>query len=276
MSSLRGAFALHSSPVDWCEENWANGNFFAEFYNTISNVFFVLLPMASTFKMQKYCKTVDGSFWGFQILLSIVGIFSGYFHATLSFAGQLLDEWSILWINLYAVAAWCPDRWIEGFATRKQFKMYIVLLAVLMTPLALAHPAINAPMLLLFGGVQISMLIDYYPRTKSKTIKNLGKCATTVFLCAVICWVNDAVLCDFWKRTFSSIGLNYPQFHSFWHVGVATSSYASGVCFAFFKGEELGFDLTVEYFLWVMPWIEVAKTRGVDSNDNDSRSKKGD
>ena len=101
-------FLPGSSPVDWCEENYAFTPLIAEFFNTLSNVFFLIMPPILMHLHKPYVELVGPGLHLVWILIFVIGASSAYFHARLSLLGQLLDEIAILWVIMAGHALWYP------------------------------------------------------------------------------------------------------------------------------------------------------------------------
>ena len=99
---LLAAFEPHTSHIDWCEHNYAHTPHIAEFWNTGSGLVlcFPIAPMAAWLfrRMQLRVEPRLCILWA---LMCAAGLGSAYFHATLSLAGQILDEMSVIWLIMY-------------------------------------------------------------------------------------------------------------------------------------------------------------------------------
>jgi len=74
----------------------------------ITNAIFVICPPILMCLFHPYGRRVTQRIhivWGLMI---VVGLSSAYFHGTLTLAGQLLDEYGIIWMVMACFAFWFP------------------------------------------------------------------------------------------------------------------------------------------------------------------------
>ncbi|XP_051759167.1 alkaline ceramidase 1 isoform X3 [Ctenopharyngodon idella] len=112
---MAGVFSYESSEVDWCEDNYKHSENVVEYFNTMSSfIFFVISPIM-LYLLHPYAKERNLAVHLVWIMMVFVGLFSMYFHMTLSFMGQMLDELSILWVLAIGYSLWFPRRHFPSF-----------------------------------------------------------------------------------------------------------------------------------------------------------------
>ncbi|XP_032903070.1 alkaline ceramidase 1 isoform X2 [Amblyraja radiata] len=138
-------FAYQSSQVDWCEDNFQFSENVAEFYNMVSNVSFFISAPIMMYLFHPYAQKRNKAVYLLWVMLMLVGSFSAYYHMTLSYFGQLLDELSILWVLAFAYMLWFPNRHLpKPIKNRKVFSLVVCLVALISTVLSFLNPAVNA------------------------------------------------------------------------------------------------------------------------------------
>lgn len=177
--------------VSFCENKYNKYFWIAEYYNTISSLFYVMVGSILLYTRLK----ILGQ------LLCCVGIGAMLLHATLRHWSQMGDEMSMLALSFYSLKE-----------LRPRTNRYIIY------PLLISYCLFNRFFIcffLTFAGLQL--LIFKYARKKiNKTNKKWIYLYTLSFLCGMVCWLLDQ-LC---KVRFTEILEPY-QLHAWWHFFTA-------------------------------------------------------
>ncbi|KAJ7389328.1 Hydrolyzes the sphingolipid ceramide into sphingosine and free fatty acid [Desmophyllum pertusum] len=228
------SFARGSSDIDWCESNYVYVPFIAEFYNTVSNAIFFILPPFFMYLFRPYSRHVSSGVNIIWVLFVVVGASSAYFHATLSLVGQLLDELSILWGLMAGFALWTP-KWLLAFGPfgedRKKFQYTMLALSLICTWLGFVYPVANAFVLMVVGTPFPFMLFAEMKSSNNSRIKRLGKVGTVWWILAVLFWINDRAFCDIWRS------VSFPYLHCAWHIMICIAIYIGCVLGSYFYVE---------------------------------------
>ncbi|NXJ01676.1 ACER1 ceramidase, partial [Psophia crepitans] len=204
-------FSYQSAEVDWCEGNFERSTVIAEYYNT--DVTSILLPPTNVL-------LVPHPFSLRMVFLAVVccGIFSMYFHMTLSYVGQLLDELSILWTLAVAYSFWYPKVYFPRcIKSRKHFFWLSGVTTVISTLMSFVKPAFNAYALNCIAFHLLYLTWCELKKCNDKRVHRMAAVMVVWWVLAISSWISDRWLCGLWQA------INFPYFHSFWHVLIAMS-----------------------------------------------------
>lgn len=90
----QGFYGEITSTLYWCEEKFRWSQYIAEPVNTFTNLLFVYLSIRGAIDAKR-AQLLDRFFWC-QLGITLVGVGSFLFHATLKYSMQLLDVSDLL------------------------------------------------------------------------------------------------------------------------------------------------------------------------------------
>ncbi|KAK5930581.1 hypothetical protein CgunFtcFv8_026803 [Champsocephalus gunnari] len=210
---MAGVFSYESSEIDWCEDNYKQSEHIVEYFNTISSFFFFIISPIMLYLLHPYAKERNLAIHMVWTMMIFVGLFSAYFHMTLSFVGQMLDELSILWVLAMVYVVWFPRRLFPSFIKdRSTFSNLVLVITIVSTLSSFVKPTANAYVLNCFGIHMVYMLaVEMKCCTDQKALR-LCKVSVALWVLAVSCWISDRFGCSFWQS------LNFCYLHGIWHI----------------------------------------------------------
>ena len=180
-----------SSEVDWCEKNYERSEHIIEYYNSYSSLIIFLFGFIGYYYVKRSILFV---------MLGIIGLSSFYFHATLSFAGQILDELSISIILMLIIKKIYKDNINILHLTYAFFAIQFVI--------QFTYPFFNRFALFTYSVPILYKIKCEFTQHNKYAIFTI----CSLFFLSVVCWLFDFVCSD----------AMCIQFHAIWHclIGV--------------------------------------------------------
>ncbi|CEO99381.1 hypothetical protein PBRA_001287, partial [Plasmodiophora brassicae] len=216
---------------------------------------FLILPPIMIYLSRPFSRFITPDINIVWLLLTVVGLGSGYFHATLSYSGQLIDELAILWVVAAVVMIASPknlmnNRILNG--SRLRLKIIMTIVTIVSSGLMFAAPVLNAFLLLSLCIPALAFFVNKVQSATSWRVVRLIFLSTFWWLLAITCWVNDRVFCKIWTE----LGVPYPQLHALWHLLVSVCSYAFIIVAAYYMALEERPELHPRIAYWPIDTFE--------------------
>jgi len=229
-------FSYQSSSIDWCEQNYVYSNYIVEFWNTITNIFVIILGASGLYlscnfgAYNLYNDRPAYRYKVYYILLIFIGIGSSLFHGTLSIFGQILDEGSIVAFIFFAtICESLPHAIISS----------LIVIAIIF---CWCQNLVYTPYLLFLMGSIIFYLIhkkwkSVINNSNKPLIKEFYSFSVITFFIAFCCWIIDQI-CVF-----------NLEFHALWHIlsGISIYTLLMVECYALSKNSVLKYYGIIPY-----------------------------
>ena len=217
--SGQGFWGPPTSTIDWCEANYEVTILVAEFWNTISNLMFIIPPLAAAYHFRN---KLDGVYQLSLLYMAFTGLGSCAFHGTLLYSMQLWDELSMVWSGLFILYLI-----IRIFKGDDESVRYIVPLIVYGIGTCTVYLSSNTPVIfqIAYGVIHFSIVILAYQLKKSYPMDMRLYWGTVLMSSAgFLLWNIDNNMCPSLEQvraslrsSSASVLVPVTQFHALWH-----------------------------------------------------------
>ncbi|NWY46583.1 ACER3 ceramidase, partial [Acrocephalus arundinaceus] len=221
-----GYWGTPTSTLEWCEENYAVSYYIAEFWNTVSNLIFILPPIYGA--IQTYKDGLEKRYLAAYLCLTAVGLGSWCFHMTLKYEMQLLDELPMIYsccVFVYCLYECFKYKNTVNYALLFLLITYSVVVSIVYLDLKepVFHQIMYGTLVSIIVLRSVYIVLWVYP-----WLRGLGYTSLTVFLMGFFLWNVDNIFCDklrALREKLPPVVGAVTQFHAWWHILTGLGSY---------------------------------------------------
>lgn len=215
-----GFWGPATSTIDWCEQNYEVTYYIAEFWNSVSNLMFIIPPLVTACNLKNH---LDPACLMTLFYMAFTGVGSFAFHSTLRFSMQLWDELSMVWSGLFIL--YQIIRSFKGDSASRSYILPIILYGIGTCAIYLSS---NTPVIfqVAYGFIHFTVLLFAF-RLKNRYPVDMRLYWSAVILSSAgfLLWNIDNHMCPSLERIRSLLRpdpisrcmIPMTQFHALWH-----------------------------------------------------------
>ncbi|KAJ2723592.1 hypothetical protein GGI07_002547 [Coemansia sp. Benny D115] len=216
----RGYWGEVTSSVDWCEDNYQYSAYIAEFFNSWSSLAMVILGEACA----RMNPTKNMAFTLLGRAITVVGVGSWLFHATLKYSMQMTDELPMLWA--ISIACYITLTTQYPRLSRQKLKYSLTLWTVFVSLLTACFGGKVQFFLFQasFNGLTVVMAYLCWKAKREledeglRHVAGLFAAGAKCYAVAATVWLIDTNLCSYINGHETSVLPFNVQLHAWWHV----------------------------------------------------------
>ena len=220
-----GFWGKPTSTIDWCESNYEVSFFFAEFWNTLSNLVFIVPSFLEWIRLSPY--KISSIHLFPLIWLTVTGLGSFFFHMTLKYEMQIWDETAMIWEGLLVLYLFLQILFPQ-IIFRPFIKFSIFLYGFLLT---LIYLCVQKPIFFQIGFAIIHFSTQFIGWIVSKYRPSSSKLFWSAFFLnylGFLFWNLDNYICttlQFVKAYLPFFLHTFIHFHALWHIFAGYGSF---------------------------------------------------
>ncbi|PVV03932.1 hypothetical protein BB560_001581 [Smittium megazygosporum] len=252
-----------TATIHWCEEKYAVTTYISEFWNTVSNMLYILFSLYGIFWSRRlghefrYILCYAG--------MMLVGLGSTMFHATSLYQWQLADELPMIYAT--SIVVFCV---YEAENLKRPGKAVPIILVGYCIIVTVMYLVLKTPAFHQVSYAFLNFIIAFYVLVKHKlAVKNsvhyksfsaLTRNVVAGFVLAFLLWNVDNAFCPQLRSFRNKVPLlisPLTQLHAYWHFGTAFACYNAIIYQKLLRMVYLGLDRDIEvgYLFSFVPHI---------------------